>query len=290
MRCTSALVFCAILLGCGARTDTEDLGEGGFLDANQGGFIGGLGGAVPTTGGASGAGLVPTTTVATSGSPSRGGTSGSVGGRTVNWTATGGWVGYGGTSQGYGSTYSKGGAVVTGGVRATGGSSATGGASVRTRGGSSATGGSTYTFGGRTGHGGSTAYGGVTSIPKGGSIAFGGSSSVGGTSVGSGGQVPWTTAAGGLGNILVQACTTTPVNECQRCQCTSCGNELRACAADDGCTQLLECALLNRCTALECFTSGPCLSTLTALGGIMSPSVPPALKFGLCLSSSNCPC
>ncbi|HMA95292.1 MAG TPA: hypothetical protein VKP30_21530 [Polyangiaceae bacterium] len=279
MRWTSALVYCAMLLGCGARTDTEDpFGDSG-VRGSEGGFLDGLGGAAGASR-ASVAGSVPATTIGRGGAPSGGGIFGNPGGRTVKPVAFGG-LSSGGTWRGSGGTWRG-----------------SGGSTLRTRGGAPATGGKSYSSGGQRASGGSMPYGGHTGTggritpTSGGSVAsFGGTVALGGTStISSGGQIPWTTAAGGFGNVLVQACSTVPTNECQRCQCANCRSQLIACAADSGCTQLIECALLNRCTALDCFTSGPCMSTLAALGGLLSPSVQPALSLGLCLSSNDCGC
>lgn len=243
-----------------------------MVRGSQGGFLDGLGGAAGASR-ASVAGSVLATTIGRGGAPSGGGILGNPGGRTVKPLASGG-LSSGGTWRG------------------------SGGSTLRTRGGAPATGGKSYSSGGQRASGGSTPYGGNTGAggritpTSGGSVAsYGGRVALGGTSsIGSGGQIPWTTAAGGLGNVLIQACSTVPTNECQRCQCAKCRTQLIACAADSGCMQLIECALLNRCTTLDCFTSGPCMSTLAALGGLLSPSVQPALSMGLCLSSNDCGC
>jgi hypothetical protein len=153
-------------------------------------------------------------------------------------------------------------------------------------------------LGGAANTGGATNAGGATST--GGATSPGGAANTGGAG----------SAAGASGDFE-QDCLAVAADSCEQCLCSSCTDQLRACADTEGCPELAVCIRDNHCKGIACYcgtfdpvacangeANGPCKSAiLDAPGGrvptLLSPSAGPASDAAVAIShcqQSGQPC
>lgn len=152
---------------------------------------------------------------------------------------------------------------------------------------------------------------------SGGSGGSGGPSGGGAAGAGSADEASRAANAGGAGSAagasaeFEQECLARAADACEQCLCSSCTDQLQACAATAGCPELLSCIRDNRCQGIGCYcgpsdavacangeASGPCKAAiLEAPGGraptLLSPSAGPASDAALAISlcgQSGQPC
>ena len=176
----------------------------------------------------------------------------------------------------------------------------------------------------RDGSGGTSTMAGSGDSPIAGTSTAGGGSaggpSGGGASGGSGGSADTTSGAadtGGAGSAagasgeFEQGCLARAADACEQCLCTSCTDQLQACAATEGCPELVVCIRDNHCQGAACYcgtfdpvacangqANGPCKAAiLDAPGGrvptLISPSAGPASDAAVAIShceQSGQPC
>jgi hypothetical protein len=118
-------------------------------------------------------------------------------------------------------------------------------------------------------------------------------------------------SAAGASGEFEQDCLAQAADTCEQCLCSSCTDQLRACAATEGCPELAVCIRDNHCKGIACYcgtfdaiacangeANGPCKAAiLDAPGGrlptLISPSAGPAsdaaVGISLCEQSGQ-PC
>jgi len=118
-------------------------------------------------------------------------------------------------------------------------------------------------------------------------------------------------AAAGPAAEFEQACLAQAASPCEQCLCSSCTEQLQACAVTDGCPALVVCIRDNHCEGIDCYcgsfdavacvngeADGPCKAAiLDAPGGrvptLLSPSAGPASDAAVAISrceQSGQPC
>ena len=147
-----------------------------------------------------------------------------------------------------------------------------------------------------------------------------GSGSAGGPSGGGAGSAGKTSgatdtggasSAAGASSEFEQECLARAADACEQCLCSSCTDQLQACAATEGCPELVVCIRDNHCTGIACYcgtfdpiacangeANGPCKAAiLDAPGGrvptLISPSAGPASDAAVAISlceQSGQPC
>jgi hypothetical protein len=106
----------------------------------------------------------------------------------------------------------------------------------------------------------------------------------------------------GSGGSFEQACLASALGSCERCLCSSCTEQLQACANIPGCPEILDCTKQSRCQGIACYcgdfdavsclngeANGPCKSAIVAAPGarvptIISPSSGPASDAAVAIS------
>jgi hypothetical protein len=148
--------------------------------------------------------------------------------------------------------------------------------------------------------------GGRAGGPSGGAASAGSADKTSGApNTGGGGS-----AAGASGDFE-QECLARAADACEQCLCSSCTEQLQACAATAGCPELLVCIRDHHCQGIACYcgtfdalacangeANGPCKAAiLDAPGGrvptLLSPSAGPASDAALAISrceQSGQPC
>lgn len=117
--------------------------------------------------------------------------------------------------------------------------------------------------------------------------------------------------AGGPSGQFEQDCLARAADACEQCLCSSCTDQLQACAATEGCPELAVCIRDSHCQGIACYcgtfdaiacangqANGPCKSAiLDAPGGrlptLISPSAGPASDAAVAISlceQSGAPC
>jgi hypothetical protein len=118
-------------------------------------------------------------------------------------------------------------------------------------------------------------------------------------------------SAAGASGQFEQDCLARAADACEQCLCSSCTDQLKACAATEGCPELVVCIRGNQCQGIACYcgtfdaiacangqADGPCKSAiLDAPGGrkptLINPSGGPASDAAVAISlceQSGAPC
>jgi len=132
--------------------------------------------------------------------------------------------------------------------------------------------------GGVAGAGGFVGTGGVPSM--GGFVATGGF-------VGAGGAAG---APADGGPPPSSQCYAQAQNDCERCACQFCFDNIAPCFEDAGCPAILQCANQTGCSGIDCLNASTCGAVISQYGGPSGPSVGLALPLFQCLRSAGCSC